>query len=271
MMAVFSVHLGSNPEIVQAPIPLERDDAQGVSVRLVKGERSPVNRQDSPQGLADSVVKRIFSEIRDDRVVDLKKGAMACLAFSKCLLRPFPFRDVDERDDGTQGSTVPNYRMRPKLHRKAGAVLSPIDLIVSMDALAFLKADVNGALLERVRRAVFPRVVLQCVHVLAEQFGRIVVSEHAHGCTITEKAGTLGIAPKDRLSGGIQYEPDFLLAMVQRLFRLFSLRDVLGERHDEPRHALGARNERNVVPHPDETPILAPILLLDLKLLPFAL
>jgi hypothetical protein len=46
------------------------------------------------------------------------------------------------------------------------------------------------------------------MHVFPEQFGRIVVSEQARGCTITEKTGTLGIAAKDRFSGGIEYEPD---------------------------------------------------------------
>jgi hypothetical protein len=46
------------------------------------------------------------------------------------------------------------------------------------------------------------------MHVFPKQFGRIVVSEQARGCTITEKTGTLGIATKDRLSCGIEYEPD---------------------------------------------------------------
>src|SRR5215831_19662437 len=109
------------------------------------------------------------------------------------------------------------------------------------------------------------------MHVFPEQFGWIVISEQAHGCTITEKAGTLGIATKDRLSGGIEYKPDSLLAIVQRLLRLFSLRDLLGERHDESRHALGARNKRDIVPYPDQTAILASILLFDLKLFSFAL
>jgi hypothetical protein len=95
--------------------------------------------------------------------------------------------------------------MGPKLYRKAGAVLSPINFIVSMDALSFLKTYVNGALLERIRGAIRPSVVLQRMHVFPEQFGRIVVSEQARGCTITEKTGTLGIATKDRFSGGIEY------------------------------------------------------------------
>ena len=46
------------------------------------------------------------------------------------------------------------------------------------------------------------------MHVFSEQFGWIVVSEQAHGCTITEKTDTLGIAAKNRLSCGIEYEPD---------------------------------------------------------------
>ena len=77
-----------------------------------------------------------------------------------------------------------------------------------MDALAFLKTYVNGTLLDWIRRAVRPSVVLQRMHVFPEQFGWNVVSEQAHGCTITEKTGTLGIAAKNRLSRGIEYEPD---------------------------------------------------------------
>src|SRR6266446_7006073 len=56
----------------------------------------------------------------------------------------------------------------------------------------------------------------------------------------------------------------------QRLFRPFPLRDVLGERHNKSRHILGSWNERNVVAHPDQAAVLAPILLLDLKLFSFS-
>jgi len=100
-----------------------------------------------------------------------------------------------------------------------------------MNTLALLKTYVNGALLDRIRPAVCPSVVFQRMHVFPEQFGRIVISKQAHRCRITEKASALGIAAKDRLRGGIEYEPDSLLATVQRLFRPFSLRDVFRERH----------------------------------------
>src|SRR5713101_8403330 len=129
----------------------------------------------------------------------LKHGPPPLFALPQRLFRLFPLRDVDEGYDCTEGSTVPNYQMGPKLYRKAGAVLSPINLIVSMDALAFLKTDVNGALLDRIRPAVCPSVVLQRMHVFPEQFGRIVISKKARRCRITEKASTLGIATKDRL------------------------------------------------------------------------
>ena len=52
----------------------------------------------------------------------------------------------------------------------------------------------------------------------------------------------------------------------QRLFCSFPLCDVFGERHQEPRHALGARNEGHVVADPDRAAVLASVLLLDLKL-----
>ena len=55
--------------------------------------------------------------------------------------------------------------------------------------------------------------MFQRVHVFPEQFGRIVVSEQAHRRRIAEKACTFGIATKDPLRGGIEYEPDSLLAI----------------------------------------------------------
>ena len=57
------------------------------------------------------------------------------------------------------------------------------------------------------------------------------------------------------------------LALPQHLFCLFPLCDVFGERHYEARHALGARNEGNVVAYPDQAAVLSSVLLLDLKLL----
>src|SRR5215471_5916890 len=107
------------------------------------------------------------------------------------------------------------------------------------------------------------------MHVLSEQFSGLVVAEQAHGGRITEKAGTLRITTKNRFSGGIEYEPDSLLAIAQRLFRFFSFSDVFRERHQEAWHAFSTGNEGSVVLHPDQAAIFAPVLLLDLKLLPF--
>jgi hypothetical protein len=137
-----------------------------------------------------------------------------------------------------------------------------------MNILAALKTYINGALLDRIGPAVRPCVMFQRVHIFPEQFRRVVVSEHAHRRRIAEKASTFGIATKDPLRGGIEYEPDPLLAIPYRLFRSLSLRDVFRQRHDKSGYALGSWNQRNVVAHPDQAAILASILLLDLKLLP---
>src|SRR5215469_7267455 len=111
------------------------------------------------------------------------------------------------------------------------------------------------------------------MHVLSEQFSRVVIAEQAHSGTITEKSGTLSITTKNRFSSGIEYEPNSLLAIAQRLFRFFSFSDVFRERHQESRHAFSTGNEESVVlpvvVHPDQAAIFAPVLLLDLKLLPF--
>src|SRR5215831_8655323 len=61
------------------------------------------------------------------------------------------------------------------------------------------------------------------------------------------------------------------LALPQCLFRLFSLRDIFGQRHEESRYALGSRNKRDIVPYPDQTAILTSILLFDLELFSLSL
>lgn len=75
---------------------------------------------------------------------------------------------INEGYHRAQGSAFPNHDMRSKLHGKARAIPSPINLIVPVDVLAFLKTDINRALLNRIGGAVFSRMVLQRMHVLAE-------------------------------------------------------------------------------------------------------
>jgi hypothetical protein len=58
--------------------------------------------------------------------------------------------------------------MRPILYGKAGAIPSPINLIVSVDALVFLKAQVNGAFFDWIGGAVFSSMVLERMHVFPE-------------------------------------------------------------------------------------------------------
>jgi hypothetical protein len=58
--------------------------------------------------------------------------------------------------------------MRPVLYGKARAVPSPINLIVSVDTLTFLKAYVDGAFFERIGGAVFSGMVFQRMHVFPQ-------------------------------------------------------------------------------------------------------
>jgi hypothetical protein len=132
-------------------------------------------------------------------------------------------------------SAIPKHRARPILYWKAGAVLSPKNLIFSMDTFAFLKTHIDRALREWIRGAVWARVVLQRMHVLPEQLSSVVISEQGHGRPVTEKTGTPWVATKDALSSRIEYEPNTLLTSPQCLFGLFPLDDILGKRHSEPR------------------------------------
>jgi hypothetical protein len=58
--------------------------------------------------------------------------------------------------------------MRPILYGKARAIPSPINLIVPMDTLAFLKAYINGAFFKWIWGTVFSGMVLQCMHVFPD-------------------------------------------------------------------------------------------------------
>src|SRR5882724_2220106 len=85
---------------------------------------------------------------------------------------------------------------------------------------------------------------------IAEELLCLTVREH-------DRAGF--VDDHMRIWGRFQQSAELLLC-------LLALSDVLGERHYEPRHVLGTWNEGNVVAHPNYAAILAPILLLDLKL-----
>jgi hypothetical protein len=58
--------------------------------------------------------------------------------------------------------------MGPKFHRKARAILSPINLIVPVDVLVFLEANIDGAFFNWIWGAVFSGMVLQRMHVFPE-------------------------------------------------------------------------------------------------------
>src|SRR5438876_5203327 len=103
------------------------------------------------------------------------------------------------------------------------------------------------------------------------QRGQVANFERLHAALVHRQQAALEVKHLDAILTAGDEAPLELLGIPQRLFRLFSLRDVFGERHNESRHALRARNQRNVVAYPDQAAILASILLLDLKLLSFSL
>ena len=175
---MFPVELQPVSEVIRAQA--FRHDAEGVSLRVIEGKGGRAERDQATQGLGNGVQQGVLREVGDDGVVNLKEGARPLFALPQRLLRLLPLRDIDEGYDGAEGSTLPKDWMGPKLHRKAGAVLSPINLVVSMNALAVLKTYVNGALLDRIRPAVCPSVVFERMHVFSEQFGGIVIAEQAH-------------------------------------------------------------------------------------------
>src|SRR5262245_57395622 len=158
-------------------------------------------------------VVRITQGNADRRV--FKDCSPTLLALTQRLFLLFPLSDVDEGYDSTDDCTVAKHRMGPNFDRKAAAVLFPINFVISMDVLSFLKTYVNRTFVDGIRRAVGPGMVRQRMHIFPDQLGRIIVAEQLHSRTVTEKTLTLGVATKDRLSGPIEYELELLLSLTQ--------------------------------------------------------
>ncbi len=155
-------------EVVREQISLHGEEAESISIRFVEGNGTPVERDETMQSLGNRVQEGLLGQVRNDGIVDLKQAPVPLFAFAERRLRLFPLRDVDERYHRAQGSTFPNDRMRPILCGKARAIPSPKNLIVSVDALAFLKAHINRAFFKWIWGAVFSGMVLQRMHVFPD-------------------------------------------------------------------------------------------------------
>jgi hypothetical protein len=129
------------------------------------------------QGLGNGTQEGLLCQVRDDGIVDLRQGAVLFFTLTEGCLRLFPLRDIDKRVDGAQGSTFANDNVGPKFDRKARAILSPINLIVSVNIFVFLEANIDGTFFNWIWGAVFSVMVFKRVHVFPDQFGGIVISE----------------------------------------------------------------------------------------------
>src|SRR5580658_258336 len=245
-----TANLQAGLEVIGLQSTLDGQEAERICLRRIERNRASIEVDERTHRFRNGTEQCFLGEVCDDGVVDIEEASLQVLALPQRLFRLFPLRDVDEGNDGSDGSTLPNYGMGPKLHGETGTILSPIDLVISMNALAVLKTYINRAFLDRIRLAIRPSVMVQRMHILPQQLGRVVISKQAYRGRITEKASAFGIATKDSLRGGIEYHPDSLLAFMQRLFHPFSLRNVFRKRHNKSRHGLGARNQRYVVAHP---------------------
>jgi hypothetical protein len=140
-----SAILQPSPEVVREQLSLYRKETESVSLQLIEGNGAPVEGDDTMQGLGNRVEEGLLGQVCNDGVVDLKQAAVLLFSLTEYLFCLFPLRNIDEGDHCAQGSVFHNDKVRPILYGKARSVLSPIDLIVSVDILTRLKAYINGA------------------------------------------------------------------------------------------------------------------------------
>src|SRR5262245_19302835 len=111
--------------------------------------------------------------------------------------------------------------MRPVLDRKTGAVFSPKDIVVDMNATVLEKAHIYRTLLDRKRPPIFSRMVFEPVHVLTEQLAGILVAEQANCGGVAEQASPFRITAKDSFTNRVENQTSALFAKLERFFRAF--------------------------------------------------
>src|ERR1700735_4205411 len=142
--------LQSRLEKVREQLSFHGEETERISLWLIEGNRAPVEREDGLQCFGNGVQEGLLSQVCDDGVVYLKQKAVLLFTHAECRFRLFPFRNIDKGNHRAQGLTVANDIMGPKLHGKARAVLSPINLVVPVDVLVFLEANIDGTFFNRI-------------------------------------------------------------------------------------------------------------------------
>src|ERR1700686_5211086 len=103
-----------------------------------------------------------------------------------------------------------------------------------------------------------------CLRLAKRQSHRVIRDSPVDGFRNGVKKGFLDEV-RDKSVVDFQESASALLTSSQRVFRALALRDVLRKGHYKLRHALGARNQRNIVAYPHHAAVFASILLFDLE------
>ena len=101
-----------------------------------------------------------------------------------------------------------------------------------MDSFSRLCYPVNGALLCGEQRSIRPTVMNQIMHILAEHFIEVFVSQSAKAGRVAERASVFEINSINGFGGGVEKKSKFVLTLAQRLFRPLALGDVLQDNSD---------------------------------------
>ena len=126
-----------------------------------------------------------------------------------------PPGDVHEGHHRAGHAAILADGVAPPLHREAGAVGTPVDLLVRMGGLARRHGPPDGAVGRGIGRAVGAAVADALVHGLAHEILGAVVAQHAQAGGVDEGAAALQVHAVDGLGGGIQQQPHALLALAQ--------------------------------------------------------
>ena len=155
-------------EVVRQQLSLHGQKAEGISLGLIESDGAPIEANDPVQCLGNRVQQGFLGQVRNNRIVDLEQAPVLLFTSAQRLFRLLALRDVDEGDHRTYGSPLLDDGVRPILHRKARAILSPIHLIISVHALAFLEAQIDRALFNGIGRAVFVGMMFQRMKIPSE-------------------------------------------------------------------------------------------------------
>jgi hypothetical protein len=132
--------------------------------------------------------------------------------------RQLALRNVYECDHRTYNLLPSPLRMAPVFSRETRPIRPPKQLVVCMDSFSCARRLENSRLLDRQQFPVSRSLMNQRMHIPTEELVKMFILQRAEAGRVAKRAAALKINPINGLSGRIENQPEFVLALTQLCF-----------------------------------------------------